>query len=1390
MLDAPNRLHQALRIVLLLATCATFPLAVPAARAEPVSLLGRVTDEAGTPIEGATVLVRAARSNHQLAVDELAGSTPAVVADATSDVRGAYRLDVDPGAYELVVTAEGKAARRVELLPVAESFHLKPVALPEASTFRLRVLDAEGRPAPRVRVAAQADNGTGDETEWHALLHRLRSDDNGEVEMTLGVGRKLDVRLVAEDGSFYYQDGLRGGSAEVELERGTEWVLRVEDPRGRALPGVIAHLSQAKIPVGMTDDNGEIRVRLASRPQVTLRLSHDDGYYLRTGVADDPSAETKRHVFTLDDPQIVSGRVVDSDSGDGIAGALVWPAGLTSQVVFTDRSGGFQLTPLPGFEWFQAAAAGYGESFVDLRQSEGSAAEAVIQLTPVTRLTGTVIDSTGRAVAGAEIEAVARLTRDQLWPRRSRWGLQESGTSLDDGTFVIRRLHPEVTYEVIARRAGFAPARERVATVRPPEVAEVELTLEPGIRAVGRIVDEADLPIAGALVEILPPPPEPSAVSFGLPEPDIVSGTSGEDGNFEVPDLGLGTYRIEVRRSGFSPTKVPGVEIAEDQVLQTVSDTGETRLEADLGVIVLVPGVDLEGVVVDTTGRPVEGAELLATPLADRMSYFGPRRQDTLLQQTTNAEGQFRFVDLVAEAPVQLDIKHPVHADLRMSGVQPPTEKPLRIVMSRSATLRGRVVDESLAPVPGLTVQVQYVSTDGGNFGSRSGWGRTDERGAFEISGVTPTTLTVDVGDDTWQVDEPPRLELEPGQVVEGIEIRAARSRQITGTVSTPVGRPAPGCEVVLAWNHVQTKSQGYTSVRTEQDGSFRFGRVVPGESTVTAVHPDFGEVKETVQVTETGAHVDLVLGNAADLTGTVLTPDGEPAVGAVVSLHIAKDLTHGGWSPSSRTVPVDADGGFRLPGVAEGTYLLAADHPKYAQQRTEPFDVTASSAPEQIIRLGRGIVIHGELLGLEFEQLSGVRISAYSTLGLSRQGVVRHDATYRIDAMSPGSWTLQAVAGQDSRTGQVELVEGETEATFDFDFGSGLELEGRVRLDDVPVSEAHVMLIDLEEPAQVQSTQTNFEGKFNLGGLKPGRNMVQIFSPQGFRHHQTIELPYPGPLDIHVRTSNVEGRVYSEDGTPLAGALISATVSAQAPEGENGLDNLISATADGHHATTDAAGVYHLDRIPEGVWNVTARHDGFAQAETTLETVQGADLLGVDFSLRPVSGLWLDLQAAPGLALPPALQVAVLDPSGNLHSLVQVATGQGAAHLSSLPEGTWRLIVAGEGIASVYLTAKAPEERPVVPLMPEARLEIVLPEAGSSPIFLQAVVTRSDGFVHQPIFDGHLLPAWFLLPNQRQIRGLSQGTWTVESTLPDGTVLRGTATVQAGDVVTLELLP
>ncbi len=179
--------------------------------------------------------------------------------------------------------------------------------------------------------------------------------------------------------------------------------------------------------------------------------------------------------------------------------------------------------------------------------------------------------------------------------------------------------HPEYA----PRHCGsysYAMIRENLEVGSEPWFTKLKMV--PGSRISGRVVDERGKPVAGAQLrgESLDP-------SAGDSSPDDLVGTSSakavsnEEGRFE----------IQVTRDGTAGLLI----VPLDHCMKHI-DVGSKR--GDLGDIVLSPGLSIHGLVLDATGRPLEGLWVNLTPVnAEREASYEEKRSSK-----SDDRGEFR----------------------------------------------------------------------------------------------------------------------------------------------------------------------------------------------------------------------------------------------------------------------------------------------------------------------------------------------------------------------------------------------------------------------------------------------------------------------------------------------------------------------------------------------------------------------------------------------------------------------------------------------------------------------------------------------------------------------------------------------------------------------------
>ncbi len=1355
--------------------------AVAGVAAVEVPITGQVVGSGGSPLSDAQVLLLPVVDPVTAARLDREGRLPEPAAKAVTTSQGLYRLTAPrAGIYRVRVEAPGFAPRQFLLVPLLEPADLVEAKLARDTGIIVRVADRAGAPIEGASVhIAEPETRYVADSRWMVPPSTVFTGKDGTAHLARAETDLTVLTISAPGYLLAERRGIRGNSFTVKLEKGQPVAIEVKDVGGAPVPGVLAVTGPTNHPLGSTDANGRLGLAVPPRGEVPLTLLAADGRQIEARISPPPKDRPGPLRLVLPERLTLSGRVIDLETRRPLAGALVWNEGRPWEAVPTDDSGGYALGADRGTgDILEGGAPGYLRSEPRMLTAPPRGRPGpTLALEPAAAVEGVVVDAHGQPVAGADVSVVRRMEggRFQFFIG-GRPDTPHAMTS-SRGRFRLSPVDASPRYDLTVSAKGFAPASRELPPLERRRTLDIQrIELARGRKALGRVLDGEKRPIRDASVLIRPAlrrgePVFVAKASGGAAKPEERTAVSDASGRFEIAALAAGTFDLEVRRKGFARKTLERVEVA---------DAAEP---ADLGDIVLAPGERIQGRVADPSGKPIDGVEISIGKDAAGPMGFGPGPSGPP-DAVTGPDGWFSIEDLLRGEALALAFARTGYLAKRQTGIAVPGRDPLEVVLHPSSKVSGAVVDLDSKPVP--FAQVTLTQQRGGGVGGQRMMmvmrrqSAADGAGRFLFEDVEPGKIDLAANATGWQKAKLDDLEVTEGQDLTGVEIPLKPGTSVEGRVLAPDGQPAVGAEVSKVAE--QAEMVRFRGTATDGDGNYRIEGLAPGKVSVEATHESWARVVRDIEARPGTNTLDLQFQGGQDVSGRVLDVAGAPIAAAWVRL-AAPGHFFGGPDATS-----GSDGSFKFESVGAGDYELSAGKRGFASP-AEGTAVHVADAPVAglEVRLAAGAVLTGAISGLDPDKLAQVEVHAAkagepwprSDSSVDRQG------HYRIDDLAAGSWRVSAShppSGQQAR-GDVTIPPGATEASLDLRIGGGLTLSGRVVQGEASVAGADVFA----QGADVDSSgrgRTDSNGRFSVGGLEPGTYRLELNQwESGLFHEETVEVSAPREIVVRVPTARVSGRVVdSTDRRPVSGARV-------AVDPQDGDTQGSSSFRLDRSATTDLDGRFAIANVSDGAWRLTATAQGYAAQTTTATVKSGHDVENVGLALEPTEGLSLEVLLPSGRS-PDEVVVAVLDPGGRAVVSGSFATGEnGRVRLSTVPTGSWDLLVGASGSGTASLRVSAPGGPVLVALPPACTLDVSVPGLEGSQAVATATVTGADGrpFRELARYDDPR-GQWRLTAGRVRIEDLPPGTWTVSVSASDGRTWNGSAQTTPGTPTPLTL--
>lgn len=1008
---------------------------------EGLLLEGRITDPRGQPIEGARVAADVEETALPAGRSEVVDPRLLAVTDAVGvyRLRGAFTgtiervlawapghlgylasppeapwsgLRVGPGAtarLDLVLYRGGVLTGRVleqgTRTPLAGAVvHVLPAVVDEraekpqgtqATSDAAGHYRVEGLPVGRCVLAVEHP------THFLAAQAALRSGE-GPGEWQLDWYEAAYSAFAPAMTVFLDQDGV-AVEHDLELVRGLPVEGQVLDPDGRGVEGAAIcwpgrELEGLRWGLGSWADAGSEALAV-SGPEGRFRIGglppgehwvlcarkepwigeHGEAFALRPGIPQPPL------VLRLVRPAVLAGRVVDA-AGAPVAGAEVsaysrgegeYDEPDASPRTWSGADGSFRLegTPLGAVSVYaHADDHGYGDVEVEGLEPGSTRGDLRLTLEPsaTAEVSGVLVLPSGLPARGKPLRL-----HSQDHP-------YESVETRGDGTFV-----------------GHAPAGP-VSVKRKDTGAELAAVTAPasGLRLVYEPLATAQQVLEGLIVDPDGRPVPCCEVRITREEP---RGGGSTFSSYDVTNVANGYFRRALDPP--PPPLVLEVLHAQDGAGRPLNLRPARLTLAELPAaplrIVLEPGAELRGRVVDEEGRGVEDARVGVGLVVAR----------------TDASGRFALGGLEDEEVSVSVLPSPPWARPEDRSATPGGEE-LAFVLTRGLALAGQVLDARRQPLRQVQVTVDWPTSPATARGDR----RTspDRSGRFRFEAL-PAGATLTVGVQPWSRSDAPSL---PPVVLR--DVRAGREDlcivvpdavAVEGTVVDAAGRRVRAGHVWAYDPVAGVEHDSLAVVAVSGEGTFRLAGLAPGPVLLQVSREDGGEEHVPLRVEAPATGVRLVL------------PPTRPIAGRLVGATDPAAFRAWAWAVEAEgreltPVAIAADGTFALDAVGTGGRWMVAARAdaddRYALEG--PFEPGTTDVR---LALRPGASLEGRVTTGDGAPLPD-RITV-SVFGLRLRASVEADdrGRWRLRGLLPG-WYLVRASTPSSRYQDVEepLVE------------------------------------------------------------------------------------------------------------------------------------------------------------------------------------------------------------------------------------------------------------------------------------------------------------------------------------------------------------------------------
>lgn len=567
-----------------------------------------------------------------------------------------------------------------------------------------------------------------------------------------------------------------------------------------------------------------------------------------------------------------------------------------------------------------------------------------------------------------------------------------------------------------------------------------------------------------------------------------------EFGAFSLEPLAAGSYILEALKDNLS--LVPPKDPRERQIV-----LGEKETKSGIELF-LYEGHTIRGKVTEkVTGAPLEGVKVSTAwgRAVDKSTDVTGPTGEYVLTGLNQPE-----IALNAEKKGYVLVTRQLHDPyVRIQLTPDNLEVTQNIEMMQSLTISGWVKTAEGFPVADAKVSVYSHRISSRRDQSTI----VDASGAFTLEAEPFIPCRIKAEAPGYATAFSDVVEVQDTSVKD-VTVIMKQSASVAGTVIGPDTKPVEGATVtatLLLWIGQYGRTENLEDTRSDQSGNFAISGLPPEEIRLGARKEGFATSKEeqiTLNPGEAKSGVKLVLRKSQFLAGRITNPEGESLESVDVSVYASAGDSSSGYTKT------DADGRYRIDGLADTLHNVSLHHPDYGGEFYQNIEVGRDDA-DFVLGAKANVTFIGTLVDWKSaEPIADFSVSSRS--GAQPVKVPDVPGQFKAEKLQPGisySFQIEAPGYSSLNTGYIEMPKDKDLLERTFKLGPGGSIVGRVisRESKEPLAGVRVHLKgvgsawEMSQYPPQEIVATGEDGRFQFENAPQGENTVAFIPSEPF---------------------------------------------------------------------------------------------------------------------------------------------------------------------------------------------------------------------------------------------------------------------------------------------------